>query len=68
MDDFIYCSQSKSIQDVVEYSKQIINGVQILHDSGVVHRDLKPDNLLLAILPENKKCIKIIDFSESVLT
>jgi serine/threonine protein kinase len=45
----------------VNYSKQIVKGVQTLHELGIVHRDLKPDNILV----ENGQfCqVKIIDFS-----
>lgn len=37
---------------------QILSGVKAMHDNGVLHRDLKPGNLLL-----NKDCeLKITDF------
>ena len=36
--------------------KQIIDAIEYLHSSGIVHRDLKAENLLLS---EDKKTIKV---------
>jgi serine/threonine protein kinase len=41
--------------------KQLISGVKYLHDIGIVHRDLKLENLLLATKGD-VKTIKIADF------
>ncbi|EPX73271.1 HAL protein kinase Hal4 [Schizosaccharomyces octosporus yFS286] len=40
------------------FFKQLMRGVDYLHDMGVAHRDLKPENLLLTI----NGSIKITDF------
>ena len=40
------------------YFKQLITGVNYLHEQGVAHRDLKPENLLLT----KDGCLKITDF------
>ena len=40
---------------------QIINGVEYLHNKNIVHRDMKPENLLL----NQNNIIKIIDFGLS---
>lgn len=41
--------------------KQLIEGVKYLHAKGIVHRDLKLDNLLL-VKPGDIQAIKIADF------
>ena len=44
----------------MEYFKQACLGVQAIHEAGLVHLDLKPENLLI-----QKKIIKISDFGLS---
>ncbi|KAF7307560.1 Calmodulin-like domain protein kinase [Mycena indigotica] len=53
------CISNLQIERLHTYSlgRQLINGVQALHKNGIVHRDIKPDNLLL-----NGEQLKIIDF------
>lgn len=43
------------------YFKQLARGLEYLHNMGVAHRDLKPDNLLLTC----RGCLKIADFGNS---
>lgn len=40
-------------------------GLSAAHQSGVVHRDLKPDNVFLAKLPSGDVQVKILDFGVS---
>jgi protein-serine/threonine kinase len=40
------------------YFKQLMCGVEYMHEMGVAHRDLKPENLLLT----QNGCLKITDF------
>eukprot|EP00795_Rhopilema_esculentum_P011383 gene11383-21579_t len=46
------------------FFRQLLSAVKHLHESGVVHRDLKMDNILL---DETKTVIKIVDFGLSNL-
>ncbi|KAA0168487.1 hypothetical protein FNF31_00369 [Cafeteria roenbergensis] len=46
---------------------QLIEGIDYLHDIGVVHRDLKPENILLMdkAAPDGGMAVKVIDFGLS---
>lgn len=43
------------------YFKQLMRGIEYLHRTGVAHRDLKPDNLLLT----QRGAVKIADFGNA---
>lgn len=45
-------------------TKQILCGLQFLHQNNIVHRDVKPDNMLLSF---NPTVLKIIDFGTAAL-
>src|SRR5262249_54951834 len=44
-----------------EYARQVALGLQHAHERGMVHRDIKPHNLLLANLPSGQAQVKILD-------
>jgi serine/threonine-protein kinase len=46
-----------SAADAVRVAAHIADGLQEAHEKGLVHRDIKPDNILVS-----KKVVKILDF------
>jgi len=46
------------ITDCVDYLGQICTGLAAAHDAGVIHRDLKPQNVLVG----ERNAVKLIDF------
>jgi len=49
---------------IVNLLKQILEGIRDIHNSGVIHRDLKPQNILINL---NTMKPHIIDFGLSLL-
>ncbi len=49
---------SLSVRETVDYLKQILSGLKYAHEQGIVHRDVKPENIFL--LPDGR--LKILDF------
>ncbi|NUP10725.1 MAG: protein kinase [Polyangiaceae bacterium] len=51
------------ISDVLEIARQLMAGLGFAHRSGVVHRDVKPDNLIFLPPDEGgRRVLKILDF------
>ena len=50
--------QRLSYADALDYGTQILEGVEAAHRVGVVHRDLKPDNVMLTRVSKRRRCRK----------
>ena len=48
-------------KEACKYFQQIISGIEYLEKMNIVHRDMKPENLLL----DHNMNIKIVDFGLS---
>jgi non-specific serine/threonine protein kinase/serine/threonine-protein kinase len=57
-----YCDRHRlGIPERLDLFKQVCAGVQHAHQSGVIHRDIKPTNVLVAV-EDGQAVPKIIDF------
>ena len=56
--EYIERSGPLSWNEAVQFTLQILRGLQHAHDKGVVHRDIKPQNIM--VLPDG--VIKVADF------
>ncbi len=59
-----YCSeQNCSVAERIELFKKVLSAVQYAHENLTIHRDLKPDNILV----DRQGNVKILDFGISKL-
>ena len=61
-EDLYKAGQRLSYADALEYSMQMIEGVEAAHKNGIVHRDLKPDNVMITSGPKGLPLLKLLDF------
>jgi len=47
-----------TIEEVIDFSKQICRGLRYAHNNNVVHRDIKPQNILI----DKNNIVKLSDF------
>ena len=58
-----YIRESRNPAELKEILLGAIKGVRELHSMGYVHRDLKPDNIMLSFKPLR---VVVIDFNRAV--
>ncbi len=51
-----------SPHEAVDFAIQILDGLEVAHERGIVHRDVKPANLFLVADELRTPCVKILDF------
>jgi serine/threonine-protein kinase len=56
-------SRILSMDKAIHYTRQILSGVSRLHHDGIIHRDIKPFNLLIT----ETDAVKLCDFGLSTL-
>jgi casein kinase 1/casein kinase 1 epsilon len=63
-DLFEFTGKKFGLKTVLMIGLQILNRIETLHENGIVHRDIKPDNFLIGT-GSNKNRIYMIDFGLS---
>lgn len=50
------------VTEALEIAHQLLNALCALSDAGIVHRDVKPENVVLDRLPDGRTILKLVDF------
>ncbi len=56
--DYIVDEEKLSNHDIIDYSTQIAQALKTAHKAGIIHRDIKPQNILI----DNYGLLKVTDF------
>ncbi|KAJ1479516.1 kinase-like domain-containing protein [Baffinella frigidus] len=59
------CGNKLSVTTVMQIAEQMISRVQELHENGIIHRDIKPDNFCLGLGKGKTGNLYAIDFGLS---
>lgn len=56
------------LRTAIDVTRQIASALQIAHQRGVIHRDLKPQNVMLIRKDTHHYIVKVLDFGMAKLT
>lgn len=54
--------QRMSVEDALDLATDLARGLMVLHQASIVHRDIKPGNIILEKLPIGRPRAVIVDF------
>ena len=62
LQDFMTAQPSLSLQTALHIGIQIAEGVGKAHEAGIVHRDVKPENVIITSRNGDSHFVKVLDF------
>ncbi|MBX9674009.1 MAG: serine/threonine protein kinase [Candidatus Obscuribacterales bacterium] len=67
LDDLIYRQGCLSTGAALEIFEAVAGALAYAHRNGIIHKDIKPGNIMLAALPNQSTSVKVLDFGISEL-
>lgn len=65
LDEIVENQQGLTLSNIIWVTEQLCDGVHAAHKLGVVHRDLKPGNVMIARMSGDVTVVKVLDFGIS---
>jgi len=65
--DYMNAAGALSFAEAVLITRQAADGVEAAHRSGIIHRDMKPGNIILARDHHDRVLVKVVDFGVAKL-
>ena len=59
--------QKLSVEETLDVVLPILDALDVVHDEGIVHRDIKPDNVFLTVMSMVNDIVKVLDFGVAKL-
>lgn len=56
------CRDGDYLNKIKPLIKQLLLAFRDIHAAGIIHRDVKPENILLSVQPSGTACVKVCDF------
>jgi serine/threonine protein kinase len=56
------------LPEALDIARQVARGLQEAHSKGIVHRDIKPPNVMVSTTGSGERLVKIMDFGLAQLT
>ncbi|MEI8255028.1 MAG: serine/threonine-protein kinase [Deltaproteobacteria bacterium] len=68
LEGFLTARGTLPVADVVEVARQLCEALSFVHTLGVVHRDVKPSNVMIVRDRVGRETVKLIDFGVAAMT
>ncbi len=62
LEEQLHYGGKPTMRETLNLLDELLGALGAAHEHGIIHRDVKPSNLFLAMLPDGKRHLKVLDF------